>query len=83
MNLKQRILEKLRRISPSKMPLRECSGCGCSVGWRVIDGQFCFDSGCNCCGDGYSPEARDEEELDFYVNPIHGHVEKLEAWLKA
>lgn len=47
---------------------------------RLKTGALFCDSGCDCTGGRPTLNPRAWGDLDFYLNPEHGHVSKLEAF---
>lgn len=60
-------------------PLRECSMCGASLHYLYLGECLHFDSGCHCSG-RQNMHREDESDLDFYLDPQHGHTENIQKF---
>jgi len=68
-------------IKKKNYVLHHCSMCGYACGWAFYRDQLYYDNGCDCTGGSQYNECT-VEELDFYLNPAHGHIEKITKFCK-
>ena len=66
--------------------LHSCGGCGYECGWAYTfrsggEEVLVYDSGCDCTYRRTLKLAPDDQ-LRFYLEPAHGHIEKIEAYIK-
>lgn len=61
--------------------LRNCSICNYALSFCFEGTQLCYDAGCDCAtyNDCHPIE---EERLDFYLNPDHGHLERIKKFIE-
>jgi len=72
----------LLAIKKSPLFIHSCSMCGYECQF-MFDGELLgYDSGCYCTGGcgGWSPVS--ESQLDFYLDPSHGWISKLETFIQ-
>ena len=71
----------LEAIKKKPLPMNKCSLCGYQCCFVFKEDQLGYDSGCYCVSyDGWAPEY--ETALDFYLDPVNGHVGNLEKFVK-
>lgn len=78
-SLKEKFIAKLK--AGGKFNLRNCSICNYKLGFVTdTENELYYDAGCDCVN--YEKlEPRDWSDLDFYLDPKHGHVDRIEKWL--
>lgn len=82
LELKEKLIAQLKTGEPLKE--RSCSMCGYMMKWfyRPENEQLYYDSGCDCVSyHNYQP--RQFDDLDFYLIPEHGHIDRLKAYIEA
>lgn len=77
--LKQKFINTLKQ--GKAFILRPCSMCDYPTNFFVKKEALFFDAGCDCTT---RQEVRlcDWNDLDFYLEPEHGHIPKIEAYIK-
>lgn len=64
-----------------KYTLHNCSMCNYPCGWLFENDVLYFDSGCDCTrSSNYT--LTDDGELMYYLTPEHGHIERIEKFIK-
>lgn len=79
--LKEKFIDKLK--DGKAFTLRNCSIC-CAPLTYFSDGEsLYFDSNCDCSSYRSPPDQEDWSGvgLDFYFDPKHGHLERIEEWV--
>lgn len=61
----------------------DCSLCGYSMHFRIIHDRLEYDSGCLCTNTTPNWEERPMDELDFYLEPEHGHLDKIMEFIES
>lgn len=61
--------------------LHSCSMCGYECGWLFVEDALFYDSGCYCTR-GSNLRAIGDSELDFYLEPSHGHISNIEKFIE-
>jgi len=78
--MKEQLIETIKRVR--YWALRECSMCGCHLAY-VSDGEnLGFDGACDCTMFGSSIQNRDWSDLDFYLDPKHGHIDAINKYIE-
>ena len=67
-------------IKKKPYPLRECSICDYLMHFYYQGDTLYYDSGCDCSRSSHM-EARPDSDLDFYLDPTHGHLPKIEKFI--
>lgn len=64
-----------KRISPRRFLGHNCSLCDAYVGYRYMDSELCFDSGCHCVYNENSCRPISDDDLLRFINANHVHLE--------
>lgn len=73
-------------IKKKPFPLRDCSICGYMMNFYYDGDVLHYDSRCECTsGDKYMGDedhtVRPDSDLDFYLEPAHGHLERVQKFI--
>lgn len=60
--------------------LRECSICGYGLSFYSEYGRIFYDNGCDFVG-VYRSTVIEDVALDFYLNPLNGHHERIKQFV--
>lgn len=63
--------------------LRECSICEAPLYYFVENGHLFFNSNCDCIAIWSEPKFSEWSELDFYLEPDHGHIENITKFVES
>jgi hypothetical protein len=66
-----------------RLTVHNCSFCHYPCGFLMENGGLYYDSGCDCVRGGYNVRPCADSELEFYLVPEHGHIPKLEEFIRA
>jgi len=77
--LKEQFIAALKE--KGRFKLRTCSICSVPLYYFVHEGSLFFDSNCDCSSYCSDPKPSDWAELDFYLEPEHGHITKIQAFI--
>ena len=76
--LKEKLIAKLK--TGKALVIHYCSMCGYPCNFNYDGEGLCYDSGCYCVS-YINNSPCDWDKLDFYLEPNHGHIAKIEKFI--